>query len=200
MAFSSREKPCSSGRAETREIGRNVPRFFFGLWLFRFCTFFGVIFFKHVFFTGVRRQSRWEARVARPRPSLICGPLECGLLSVQYFLFKFGDRGGRKTENFLKHKGLGHFPREAVASKVPVGRGLLKDGVLQVQVLDDLAGPQVKVLPHDFSELGGAFARGAVVHHGHGEGLRNANGIGNLDKAPNDKKSFISFLLFPVNP
>ena len=66
-----------------------------------------------------------------------------------------------------------------------VGGGLLEDGVLQLEVLDDAAGPQVEVLLDDLHELGGGLGAGAVVEHGHGQGLRHTDGVGNLPSGGN---------------
>ena len=70
--------------------------------------------------TGVYR---YLVGVLNSRPSLICGPLKCGLLSV-FSLFGVG----------LEHKGLGLLPGEFGATKVSVAGGVLKDGAFQVQV------------------------------------------------------------------
>ena len=70
--------------------------------------------------------------------------------------------------------------RNVSPSEVSVGGGLLEDGVLQLQVLDDAAGPQVKVLLDDLHELLLALSAGAVIKHGDGERLSHADGVGNL--------------------
>ena len=70
--------------------------------------------------------------------------------------------------------------RNVSPSEVSVGGGLLEDGVLQLQVLDDAAGPQVKVLLDDLHELLLALGAGAVIKHGDGERLSHADGVGNL--------------------
>ena len=77
---------------------------------------------------------------------------------------------------------LGLLPGEDVPAEVAVGGGLLEDGRLQLEVLDDAAGAEVEVLVDDLHELLLALGGGAVVHHGHGEGLGNADSVGNLVK------------------
>ena len=66
-----------------------------------------------------------------------------------------------------------------------VGGGLLEDWVLQLEVLDDAAGPQVEVLLDDLHELGGGLGAGPVVEHGDGQGLRHTDGVGHLTSGSN---------------
>ena len=61
-----------------------------------------------------------------------------------------------------------------------IGGGLLEDGILKLKVLDDAAGPEVKVFLDDLHELLLALGPGAVVKHGDGERLSHTNGVGNL--------------------
>ena len=72
------------------------------------------------------------------------------------------------------------LPGEDAPPKVAVGRGLLEDGGLQLEVLDDAAGPEVEVLPNYVSELLARLLRSPVVHHGDGEGLGDPDGVGHL--------------------
>ena len=58
--------------------------------------------------------------------------------------------------------------------------GLLEDWILQLEVLDDAAGPEVEVLLDNLHELLLALGPGAVIKHGDREGLRNSDGVGNL--------------------
>ena len=75
---------------------------------------------------------------------------------------------------------MGVLSRNVSPSEVSIGGGLLEDGVLQLKVLDNTAGPQVKVLLDDLHELLLALGAGAVVKHGDGERLSHADGVGNL--------------------
>ena len=93
-------------------------------------------------------------------------------------------RGGPVFCGFLELELLGLLPGEEIAAEVSVAGGLLEDGRLQLQVLDDPARPQVEVLLHDLGQLGAALAAGAVVEHGDGEGLGDADGVRDLDQAP----------------
>ena len=61
-----------------------------------------------------------------------------------------------------------------------VGGGLLEDGRLQLEVLDDAAGPEVEVLADNVGELPARLLGGPVVHHGDGEGLGDPDGIRHL--------------------
>ena len=79
-------------------------------------------------------------------------------------------------------EGLGLLPGEDVTAEVAVAGCLLEDGVLQLQVLDDAARPQVKVLLHDLVELLAGLAAGAVVEDCDRERLGNTDSIGNLQK------------------
>ena len=96
----------------------------------------------------------------------------------------------------LKLELLWLLPGEDAPPKVAVGRSLLEDGRLQLQVLDDAAGPQVEVLPHDLGQLGGRELLGCpVVHDGDGERLCDSDGVGHLRCA----FAFIhAFALLPV--
>jgi len=80
---------------------------------------------------------------------------------------------------------------------VAVGRGLLEDGGLQLEVLDDAAGPQVKVLADDLGEFPARLLGRPVVHHGDGERLRYSDGIGHLHKAPPGKSGLDEALGHP---
>ena len=74
------------------------------------------------------------------------------------------------------------LPGEDAPPKVAVGRGLLEDGRLQLEVLDDAAGPQVEVLAHDLGQLGGGELLGRpVVHDGDGERLCDSDGVRHLE-------------------
>ena len=56
----------------------------------------------------------------------------------------------------------------------------MEDRVLQLEVLDDAAGPEVEVLLDNLHELLLALGPGAVIKHGDRQGLRNSDGVGNL--------------------
>jgi len=78
-------------------------------------------------------------------------------------------------------QGLWLFPGENFSSEVTIRGSLLENGVLQLQVLDNTARPEVKVLLDNFCEFSRCLAiTSAIVLHGQGQGLRNTNGIGNL--------------------
>ena len=70
-------------------------------------------------------------------------------------------------------------------SEVTVCGGLLEDRVLQLEVLDNAAGPQVEVLLDDLHELLLALGPGAVIKHGDRQRLRNSDGVGNLQTRDN---------------
>lgn len=61
--------------------GYQTKCFLFFLVNFLCFSDFFVLFVFYNFFTSVCRRSRW-VHGSNPRPSLICGPLECGLLSA----------------------------------------------------------------------------------------------------------------------
>ena len=61
-----------------------------------------------------------------------------------------------------------------------VGGGLLEDGRLQLEVLDDAAGPEVEVLADNVGELPARLLGGPVVHHGDGERLGDPDGVCHL--------------------
>jgi len=63
---------------------------------------------------------------------------------------------------------LGLLPGEFVTAEVAIRAGLLENGRLEVQVLDDPARPEVKVLPDDVREFRGGLGRGAVAEDGDG--------------------------------
>jgi len=63
-----------------------------------------------------------------------------------------------------------------------VGGGLLVDGVLELKILDDLAGAKVEVVLDDFKKLLFALRRRAVAEDGDGEGFGDTDGVGDLDQ------------------
>merc|ERR1719215_465728 len=87
----------------------------------------------------------------------------------------------------LELEGLGLLPGEDFSSEVTVCGGLLEDRVLQLEVLDDAAGPEVEVLLDNLHELLLALGPGAVIKHGDRQGLRHSDGVGYLDEAPPDE-------------
>ena len=60
---------------------------------------------------------------------------------------------------------------------------LLEYWLLEVQILDNTAGSEIKVPPDDVDQLLGSEGGGAVVVHGDGERLGNPDGVAELDKA-----------------
>merc|ERR1719320_1171257 len=89
----------------------------------------------------------------------------------------------------LEAEGLWLLPCEDVTSEVTVAGGLLEDGVLQLQVLHDAAGPQVKVLLDNLGQLSAALRSSAVVEDCDRQRLGNSDSVGNLDEAPLGKTS-----------
>ena len=65
--------------------------------------------------------------------------------------------------------------------------GLVVDGVGEVEFLDDDTGPHVEVLANDLNQLVRGPFGGAVSFNEEGEGLRNTNSIGELDKSTASK-------------
>ena len=61
-----------------------------------------------------------------------------------------------------------------------IGGGLLEDGILQLEVLDNATGPEVEVLLDNLHELLLALGAGAVVKHGDRKRLSHTDGVGNL--------------------
>ena len=88
----------------------------------------------------------------------------------------------------LVGKVLASLPGEVrvVASEVPVGSGLAHDGAAELEVPDDAAGAEVEVLVDDVGELSIGLARcllgGAVGVNKDGEGVGDADGVGELDE------------------
>jgi len=84
-------------------------------------------------------------------------------------------------------EGLHHLPGEVgvVTAKVAVGGGLDEPvaAFLQVEVDGDHAGPEVEVLLDDLEDLLVRDAPGAVRVDEHGQGLRHADGVGDLHEA-----------------
>jgi len=76
------------------------------------------------------------------------------------------------------------FPGEDVAAKVAVGTRLLEDGSLQLQIFDDSAWPEVKVLLDNVSQLCGGLGGCSEAEHRDGQWLSYADGVRHLDQAP----------------
>lgn len=77
---------------------------------------------------------------------------------------------------------LGLFPGESGAAEMTVGGGLLVDGLLQIQCLDDFSRAKIEVLLHNLQKLLLALRRRAVAEDGDGEGLGDTDGVGDLDQ------------------
>jgi hypothetical protein len=93
----------------------------------------------------------------------------------------------KKTRTILwQLQGLDLFPLKVgvVASKVPIGGRLAHDRATQVQIANDTARAQVKVVLDHFREpsIVLAFHDGAVAVHVDGEGVRHTNGVRDLDQ------------------
>jgi len=72
---------------------------------------------------------------------------------IKYFLLCYSIGVGC-CRVFLKHELLRLLPAELVTAKVTIGARLAVDWLLQIQLLDDLARTQVKVLLDDLEKLG----------------------------------------------
>jgi len=86
----------------------------------------------------------------------------------------------------LVHQLLGLFPQEVgvIAAKVSVVSGLLVDGSLELQLLDDHARSEIKVLFNDPQQIGIGLSSldGSVGVHKDGERVGNTNSVGNLNQ------------------
>ena len=82
----------------------------------------------------------------------------------------------------LEDELLGLLPGELAASKVAVRGGLVVDRLPQVELLDDHARAQVKVLLDDLDELRVALAAGAVRVDVDGQRLGDTDDVGELDE------------------
>lgn len=80
-------------------------------------------------------------------------------------------------------EGLGLFPSENVSTEVTVGAGLLENGSLQLEVLDNAAGTQVEVELDNLEKFLGGLDSSAVVEDCDTEGLSHSDGVGHLDQA-----------------
>src|SRR3954447_22322630 len=86
---------------------------------------------------------------------------------------------GRRAERLGLVRPL---PREVVvlAAEVAVGGGLLVDGPVQLEVVPERAGAQVEVLAHELGDLAAAdLLRPERLDH-HGDGVRDADRVGDL--------------------
>ena len=75
---------------------------------------------------------------------------------------------------------LGLLPGEDLTAKVTIGGRLLEDGVLQLEILDNAARSEVKVVLDNLHELLGGLGSSSVVKHSDREGLSNTNSVGHL--------------------
>lgn len=89
-----------------------------------------------------------------------------------------------EEEESLEDEGLGLLPGEDVTPEVTIAGGLLEDWVLQLEVLHDTAGTQVKVLLHDLVQLRAGLSSGAVVEDSDGKRLSHTDGVGDLYEDP----------------
>src|SRR5579883_1179328 len=72
---------------------------------------------------------------------------------------------------------------EVGAPEMTVGRGLLVDGTKQIEMVNDRRGPQVENFGHRLSDsLFGQPSRSERLDE-HAHGMRDADGVGNLDLA-----------------
>jgi len=93
-------------------------------------------------------------------------------------------KGEEEEEESLEDEGLRLLPGEDVTPEVTLAGGLLEDWVLQLEVLHDTAGTQVKVLLHDLVELRAGLSSGAIVEDSDGQGLSHTDGVGDLYEDP----------------
>lgn len=83
----------------------------------------------------------------------------------------------------LELQGLGLLPAEGlVGTEMTVLGGLEVDGLGQVELLDNDAGPQVEVVTDDLDKLIRALGGSTVGVDVDGQGLSNTNGVGELDQ------------------
>lgn len=86
-------------------------------------------------------------------------------------------------KNSLELKLLGLLPGEAlVGTEVTVLGGLEVDGAVEVKLADNDTGAEVEVAVNDLDELVGGLVGGAVGVDVNGEGLSDADGVGELDQ------------------
>ena len=78
------------------------------------------------------------------------------LLTIDSFSYSFS----------LELELLGILPRESLAPEMTVSGGLLVDGVLQLEVLDDSAWAEIEVLLDDVQKLLLALRRRSVAAEG----------------------------------
>ena len=89
------------------------------------------------------------------------------------------------TDSKLQYLGL--LPWEDIATKVTISCCLLKNWGLQLEILDDSAGPEIEIRLDNLGELGGGLDSGPVVEHGDGERLGHPDSVGDLHQAPPDQ-------------
>merc|ERR1712018_897825 len=96
-----RKKPCRSERAETRDSDKMFHDFFDVFFLKKIFCIFLFLFFG-AWPLGLQVSAIISLGVFSPRPSLICGPLECGLLSVILGGIWVKDFGGHIESLYIK--------------------------------------------------------------------------------------------------
>ena len=85
---------------------------------------------------------------------------------------------------FLQSQFFGLLPWKVVSTEVTVGAGLLKDGVLQMQVLDNHTRPEVEVLLDNLGQLLVGFGGSSVAEDGDRQRFGHTDGVGHLHQAP----------------
>jgi hypothetical protein len=91
-----------------------------------------------------------------------------------------GTKTGKKSR--LELELLGLLPRVGRVTEVTVRGGLEVLGLLEVELLNDESGAEVKVLADDLHELGVGLLAGAVGVDEDGEGLGDTDGVRELDE------------------
>jgi len=105
-----------------------------------------------------------------------------GLGTVLSLVVGKGEEEGEKES--LEDEGLGLLPGEDVTPEVTIAGGLLEDWVLELEVLHDTAGTQVKVLLHNLVKLRAGLGSGAIVEDSDRQRLSDTDGVGDLYEDP----------------
>ena len=86
---------------------------------------------------------------------------------------------------------LGLFPTELIPTEMAIARSLAVNGILESQILNNFAWPQVKVVIDNLQQLLGSVVGCAVMEDGNTGGLGHSNGIRYLQQNNNNNNNFI---------